>query len=107
MINIIPKPYNIIDLNKEIIIDGFDIISNNFDKGIQIFKDKYNKGAYKLVIKYRKFNNDSAYNLIVNKDECTVEATTNIGVFYATMSLSQLINIKTSKFIFRFIIDCT
>lgn len=98
MINIIPRPNYLVDLNKKKKITGFDIsCPNNLEDGLKLFKEEFNNflnGGYKLTVIKKKMNNEEAYNLYVLKNEIIIEANTTRGVFYATRSLKQLIEFK-------------
>lgn len=101
MINIIPKPNVLKNKNKSVSIDGFNIICpNNLSKGLNVFikeNDKYCNGTYTLKVIYKKFNNDEAYSININKTGIVIETKTEKGLFYATRSLKQLIFFKDGK----------
>ena len=97
MINIIPKPYHLVDLNKKIKINGFNIKASIFEEGIELFKEEYSlflNGEYEVIVNFKKFNNEEAYNLFVLDSGCIIEASNAKGVFYATRSLKQLLDIN-------------
>ena len=44
MINIIPKPNYLLDLSKEIYVDGLNIVcDNDLDNALAIFKNEFNE----------------------------------------------------------------
>ena len=95
MINIIPKPYNLIDYEKRIRVNGFNYdCPNELGLGLEIFKEEFNNGDLRVVVVYKKYSNDDAYSLKVTKKEIVIEAGNAKAVFYATRSLKQLIETK-------------
>ncbi len=95
MINIIPKPYNLIDYEKRIRVNGFNYdCPNELGLGLEIFKEEFNNGDLRVVVVYKKYSNDDAYSLKVTKKEIIIEAGNAKAVFYATRSLKQLIETK-------------
>ena len=101
MISIIPKPYNLIDKNKKIYINGFKInCPSNVSSGIELFKKEFadfiNKDFNVYVI-VKKFNNPDAYNLLVKHNEVVIECSNERSLFYATCSLKQLITLKNER----------
>ena len=103
MINIIPKPNKLIDLDGILLVDGFKVTCpDKLKDGILLFKDEYcdyldEKVPFDVI--YKKMNNIEAYELYVNKDGIKIFASNARGVFYATRSLKQLINLKEDKLV--------
>ena len=103
MINIIPKPYKIIDSLKRIKVNGFTFeCPDKLSKGLELFKEEFNSGDLLIKVILKKFNNEDAYSLKVSKNEIVMEAGNARALFYATRSLKQLIHIKKDCLI----IDC-
>ena len=98
MINIIPKPYKLVDLNNSISIDGFNInCPNELLDGVLLFKEEFNKylkGSFKIIVEYKHYHNVEAYSLDVTNDKILITAANARGVFYATRSLKQIISIS-------------
>lgn len=96
MINIIPRPNHLLDLNKKIKINGFNVICDvKLESGLELFKEEFTgflTGDYKIIVYKKKMNNKEAYNLYVNKDCAIIETNTDLGLFYATRSFKQLID---------------
>ena len=100
MLNIIPKPYKIIDNEKRKTIDGFSVnCPIDLYDGIKLFMAEYSvfsSGKYTINI-IKKQMDDSAYNLIVKQSGIVIEVSSSLGLFYATRSLKQIIEIKNNK----------
>ena len=98
MINIIPKPYSIVDHNKLIKIDGFKYNCPKFlEAGLDLFKNEFPSGNYIINVIYKKFNNEEAYSINVKDKKIDVEASSERSLFYATRSIYQLIERKKNK----------
>ena len=98
MINIIPKPYSLLDNNKRFIINGFKYnCPANLEDGLTIFKTLYSEGDHLINVTYKKFNNDDAYSLKVSKKSIEIEVSNSRALFYATTSLRQIIEVKKDK----------
>lgn len=98
MINIIPIPYSITDNNKRFIIDGFKYnCPKELKLGLELFKKEYPNGNYLINVLYKKFNNDESYTLNIKEKEVIIEASNEKSLFYASRSLSQLIDKKNNK----------
>ncbi len=98
MINIIPVPYSVIENNKKIYIDGFKFnCPKNLEAGLNLFKEEFPSGNYLINVLYKKFNTDEAYTINIKDKETIIEVASDKGLFYATRSIYQLINIKKDK----------
>ena len=95
MINIIPKPYRLIDYNKKIPIDGFSYeCDSGLESGLSVLKEEYKNSGVLISVTKKNFHNDDAYTLEVLEDRVLIEAKNVRGVFYATRSLVQLIDAR-------------
>ena len=93
MINIIPKPYQLIDYNKKIAISGFSYACDcELEDGLLVLKEEYPNSGILINVSKKYFHNDDAYTLEVLEDRVVIEAKNARGVFYATRSLVQLID---------------
>lgn len=96
MLNIIPKPYKIIDLEKTIKIDGFKInCASSLKEGLALFEEEYKdylNGTFNVTVVYKKYNNPEAYSLSIDESGIYITASNTRGVFYASRSLKQLIS---------------
>ena len=98
MINIIPKPYSLLDNEKRYLIDGFKYnCPINLEDGLSLFKQENKDGNYLINVEYKEFNNSEAYSLNVTKKGVTIEASSSRALFYATRSLTQIIEYKKDK----------
>ena len=98
LINIIPKPYSLLDNEKRYLIDGFKYeCPTDLEEGLYLFKKENKEGNYLISVEYKKFNNIEAYSLNVNKKGVTIEAASSRALFYATRSLTQIIEYKKDK----------
>lgn len=98
MINIIPKPYQLTDYDKSIIVSGFNYeCPIELESGLEVLKEEFNNSGITVMVSKKYFHNDDAYSLEVTEDKVFIEAKNARGVFYATRSLKQLINIVDGK----------
>ena len=101
MLSIIPKPYQIIDKNKKILIKGFKInCPLAVSLGMKIFEEEFGSFIdkdFNINVYIKKFNNPDAYNLFVKRNEIIIECSNDRSLFYATRSLKQLIKIKKEQ----------
>ena len=95
MINIIPRPYSLIDYEKRIRVNGFDYdCPKELSTGLEILKEEFKTGDLLIRVINKEFNNKDAYSLKVSKKEIMIEASNPRSLFYATRSLKQLIEEK-------------
>ena len=103
MISIIPKPYEIIDKNKKIYIEGFKIdCPLSLSKGMEIFKEEFESFTdkdFSINVSLKKFSNPDAYNLLVKHNGIFIECSNERSLFYATRSLKQVIQIKNGRLV--------
>lgn len=102
MINIIPKPNEVIDYNHTRRITEFNIIyHHDFEDALSIFIDEYSdfinsESKYTILFAKTKINHKQGYSIDVLKNTIVVEASSELGMFYATRTLRQIMH-KTEK----------
>ena len=104
MISIIPKPNSITDLNEVISISTFSMVGfNGYEKATKRFLALFgsfldDEALYKISLKIEPSKNNKAYlknlesySLEITKDETIIKTTSEIGAYYALVSLNQII----------------
>lgn len=105
MINIIPRPNNLIDYNHRKYLKSFKILCHEeFSDALSLFAEEYSdfidyNSDFTILVTKVTNNNPQAYNLDVLKKGIVIEASTPLAAFYATRSLKQLMEIKKDKVI--------
>ena len=103
MINIIPKPNKLIDLNKKVKFSDFRVLYlKDIEAPLMIFLDEYkeyinDESEFCIFFEKRNLSNKQAYNIRAWHKCIFVEAGDELGLFYATRSLKQIMNIKNGK----------
>lgn len=95
MINIIPKPYRLINNQKSFKVNGFSFeCPDKLSLGLELFKSEFMMGDFLVKVHFKRFNNPEAYSLKVDKAKIIIEAGNASALFYATRTLKQLIHAK-------------
>lgn len=103
MINIIPKPNKLVDSKRKIKVNSFDIVYlEEFENAISVFKDEYKDyikedSEFLLVFTKNNSKNPQAYKIDVVKNAIYVEASNELGIFYATRTLRQIMNVVDNE----------